>query len=135
MARRKYRVLVVDDREVAADILAKLLRKKGQEVHTAYDGEQAIEAAERLRPEVVYSTSECQRWTATRSVAISETSPGARAMYLVALTGWGQEEDRRRSEDAGFNCHLVKPVRSAVLMKLLASITAAGGDQPENTKA
>ena len=49
---RKYRILVVDDRKVAADILATLLRKKGQEVHTAYGGEEAIVAAERLRPDV-----------------------------------------------------------------------------------
>ena len=61
--------------------------------------------------------------------------PWGQGMYLVALTGWGQEDDRRRSEDAGFNRHLVKPVQSAVLMKQLASITAERGDQLENAKA
>jgi signal transduction histidine kinase/DNA-binding response OmpR family regulator len=132
---RKYRLLVVDDQKHGADILAKLLRKKGQEVHTAYGGEEAIVAAERLRPDVILldiGMPKVNGYDVCRHIRNQSWGQG---MYLVALTGWGQEDDRRRSEEAGFNCHLVKPVNSAVLMKLLASITAERGNQLENAKS
>jgi signal transduction histidine kinase/CheY-like chemotaxis protein len=132
---RKYRVLVVDDLKPAADIQAKFLRKNGHEVHTAYGGEEAILAAERFRPDVVLLDIGMPKTNGYDVCRHIRNQPWGREMYLVALTGWGQEEDRRRTENAGFNCHLVKPVESAVLMKLLASITAEHGDQRENIKA
>ncbi len=55
--------------------------------------------------------------------------PWGQGMFLIALTGWGQEDDRRRTEEAGFNQHMVKPVDPAALMKLLASLSAEQGGQ------
>ena len=132
---KKYRLLVVDDQKHGADILARLLRKKGQEVHTAYGGEEAIVAAERLRPDVILLDIGMPKMNGYDVCRHIRNQPWGQGMYLVALTGWGQEDDRRRSEEAGFNCHLVKPVNSAVLMKLLASITAERGNQLENARA
>lgn len=122
----KLRFLVVDDVRDNADTLAMLLKVMGHEVHTAYDGEEAIVAAEKLEPDVIlldigmpnlngYDT--CRR--------IREQSWG-KELLLIAVTGWGQESDRKRIEDAGFNHHMVKPVEVASLMKLLASPSAIG---------
>ena len=130
---RKYRVLVVDDRKVTANILAKLLRKKGHEVHTAYDGEEAIIAAERLRPDVILLDIGMPKMNGYDVCRRIRNQPWGHGMYIVAQTGWGQEGDRRRSEDAGFNCHLVKPVQPAALMKLFNSMTAQRGEQLDTT--
>jgi len=117
-----YRVLVADDNVDSATSLAMLLRLMGNEVHTAHDGLQAVAVARDLQPDLAlldigmpklngYDT--CQR--------IREQS-GGRKVLLVALTGWGQDEDIRRSHLAGFDRHLVKPVEPAALEKLLGSM-------------
>ena len=69
------------------------------------------------------STSACQNWTATRLAAGSAKSPGGKTRCLIALTGWGQDEDRRRTSEAGFDYHLVKPVESSTLVKVFADVT------------
>jgi PAS domain S-box-containing protein len=118
----RRRVLIVDDNRDSADSLAMLLKVMGHEVGTAYDGEQAVAAAEALRPDVglldigmprLNGYDVCRR--------IREQSWG-QGVFLIALTGWGQDEDRRRTEEAGFNFHIVKPVDSGLLMELLASL-------------
>jgi two-component system CheB/CheR fusion protein len=93
------RVLVVDDNFDAAETLVMLLEMMGHEVKMANDGPEAIEVASREQPE----------------------TQGA---VLVAMTGWGQEEDMKRSKEAGFDHHLVKPVEPSVLSKLLDRIAA-----------
>jgi signal transduction histidine kinase/CheY-like chemotaxis protein/PAS domain-containing protein len=116
----KYRLLIVDDLRDSADSLAMLLRMMGHEVQTAYDGEEAVVAAEQFKPEAVLldlGMPKLNGYDACRSI---RQQPWGREMYLIALTGWGQEDDRRHTEEAGFNHHLVKPVVPAALMKLLA---------------
>ena len=118
------RVLVVDDNRDSADSLAMLLEITGNETHIAYDGEEAIRAVEKFEPEVVLldiGLPKLNGYDACRR--IRQQWPD-RNMVLVALTGWAQEEDRRRSKDAGFDDHMVKPVDLAALTNLLASLPA-----------
>jgi PAS domain S-box-containing protein len=116
------RILVVDDNVDSADTLTQLLSILGHEVNTAYDGEAAVAAAEAMRPDVVLldiGMPKLDGYEACRRIRKSEWG---KKMFLIALTGWGQAEDRIRTRDAGFNHHLVKPVDAATLMKLLASV-------------
>ncbi|MFO0808523.1 MAG: PAS domain S-box protein, partial [Gemmataceae bacterium] len=106
----KYRLLVVDDLKDSADSLAMLLKMLGHEVHTAYDGEDAIIAAEKFHPEVVLLDIGMPKLDGHDACRRIRQEPWGKGMYVVALTGWGQEDDRRRTEDAGFNHHMVKPV-------------------------
>ena len=125
----KCRILIADDNQDSADSLAMFLKIKGYEVGTAYDGEQAVEAAEALRPDVALldiGMPNLDGYDACRRI---RQQPWGQGMFLIALTGWGQEEDRRRTEEAGFDQHLVKPVDPAALMKLLASLSAKQGGQ------
>jgi CheY-like chemotaxis protein len=111
---------VVDDSVDCADSLATLLRVAGHEVRTAYDGPTALEAAEAFRPEVVLLDIGLPRmdgYEVARRLRERERA-GGRAL-LVAVTGYGQEEDRRRAEEAGFDAHLVKPAGPAALQRLL----------------
>ena len=97
-----------------------LLRLMGNEVRTAHDGLEAVEVAETFRPDVVLldiGLPELNGYEVARRI---REQPWGRDVVLVALTGWGQEEDRRRSQEAGFDHHLVKPVDLAALEKLLA---------------
>jgi PAS domain S-box-containing protein len=121
------RLLVVDDNRDSADSLAVLLELHGHEVATAYDGEQAVEAAATLRPEVVLLDLGMPRLNGYDACRRIREQPGGREMYLIALTGWGQKEDRRRTEAAGFDHHIVKPVDPAALMNLLASLPPGAG--------
>jgi signal transduction histidine kinase len=116
------RILVVDDNQDAADSLALLLQLTGNEVHTAHDGLEAVEAALRFRPDVVLLDLGMPKLNGYDACRRIRAQPGGKDMWLVALTGWGQEEDRRRSHEAGFNGHLVKPVDPAALEKLLADL-------------
>ena len=117
----------MDDNRDSADSLAMLLKIMGHEVGTAYDGEQAVEAAGTLRPEVVLLDIGMPKLNGYDACRRIREQPWGQGMFLIALTGWGQEEDRRRTEEAGFNHHMVKPVDPAVLMKLLASLPSEGG--------
>lgn len=114
------RVLVVDDNQDGAESLAMFLQIGGHDVRTAYDGEEAIVTAETFLPEVVLldiGMPKLNGYDACRR--IRETAWG-RDMVLIAQTGWGQEEDKRRTREAGFDDHLVKPVDPMALMKLVA---------------
>ena len=125
----KCRILIVDDNQDSADSLAMLLKITGYEVGTAYDGEQAVEAAGTLRPDVVLLDIGMPKLNGYEACWRIRQQPWGQGMFLIALTGWGQEEDRRRTEEAGFNQHMVKPVDPAALMKLLASLSAEQGGQ------
>ncbi len=115
------RVLVVDDNADAAEMLALFLRTEGHEVRTAHDGPAALHAAESFRPEVVLLDIGLPRMDGYTVVRRLREQPGLKTSLLVALTGYGQEEDRRAHE-AGFDAHLVKPADSDELQKLLACI-------------
>lgn len=124
---RPLRVLVVDDNVDSADSLAMLLELSGHEVSTAYDGLEAVDAAERLRPDVVLLDIGMPRLNGYDAARRIREQPWGRQMLLIAQTGWGQEEDRRRAREAGFDGHLTKPVDMAALARLLASPPARGG--------
>ena len=119
-------VLIVDDNRDSADTLAMLLRVLGHEVRTAYDGEQGIQAAEALRPDVALLDIGMPGLNGYDACRRIREQPWGKGILLIALTGWGQEEDRRRTEEAGFNRHLVKPVDPAALVDLLASLSSEG---------
>jgi PAS domain S-box-containing protein len=114
------RVLVVDDNEDAAESLALLLRVAGHEARTAYDGPTALTAVDAFRPEVVILDIGLPRMDGYEVARrLRERAAGPRPL-LVTLTDYGQEDDRRRAGEAGFDAHLVKPADLAALHRLFA---------------
>ena len=113
------RVLVVDDNPELARSFDMLLRLMGHESRVAYDGLAAVEAAEAFRPDVVLMDIGMPKLNGYEAARRIREQPWGKDMALVAVTGWGQEEDRRRSHEAGFDQHLVKPVDHADLQKVL----------------
>ena len=105
---------------LTADSLATLLKLTGHEVYIAHDGLEALEGAATFQPEVILLDVGLPRLNGYEAARRSREPQGHKAPTLVALTGWGQEEDRRRTKEAGFDAHLVKPVDFAALTKLLA---------------
>lgn len=118
------RILVADDNVDSAASLALMLKIMGHEVRTANDGLQAVEVAAAFRPDVILLDIGMPNLNGYEACRRIREGPGEGAV-LVALTGWGQDEDRRRSREAGFDHHLVKPVDPVALAKLLASLKAA----------
>jgi two-component system CheB/CheR fusion protein len=119
-------VLVVDDNADSADSLAILLRCTGHQAHTAGDGVAAIEAAERLRPDAVLLDLGMPRMNGYDAARFIRQQPWGKSMVLIAQTGWGQEEDRLRAAQAGFDVHLTKPVSADELLQLLVELPRAG---------
>jgi signal transduction histidine kinase len=120
-----HRILVADDNQDALESLATLLAMNGHEVCRASDGAAAMEAAERCRPEVALLDIGMPRANGYEVARHIRSQAWGREMVLIALTGWGQESDRRRSQEAGFNTHLTKPVDLSVLCELLERLDAA----------
>jgi PAS domain S-box-containing protein len=120
-APQPRRILVVDDNRDSADSSALLLQMLGYEVRSAYDGEEAIDAAAQFRPDVVLLDIGMPKLNGYDVCRFLRKQPWGREMIIIALTGWGQEDDRRRTDEAGFDHHMVKPVDPRVLMALLAS--------------
>ena len=118
------RVLIVDDNEDGAESLAMLLDFHGHETHKAYDGAEAVAAAERLVPDAVLLDIGLPRLNGYEACRCIREQPWGKDMFLVALTGWGTDEDREQSREAGFDTHLVKPVDYDALLGLLASLPA-----------
>ncbi len=119
------RILIVDDNRDAADSLAMLLRLTGNEVHTAYDSVEGVELAEQFRPDVVLLDIGMPRLNGYDACRRIREEEWGKDMVVIAMTGWGQEEDRRRTVEAGFNTHMIKPVDLTDLMKLLAETQPA----------
>jgi CheY-like chemotaxis protein len=118
------RILIVDDNRDSADMLATLLTFSGHETFIANDGLEAVDRAANLRPDVIVmdiGLPGLNGYDAARRIRElqCDTQP-----VLVALTGWGQDGDRRRSESAGFDAHLVKPLDDRLLDKLLVDCAA-----------
>ena len=123
----RRRILVVDDNEDSATSLALILGMKGHETRTANDGMQAIEVADVFRPQVVLLDIGMPRLNGYETARLMRQKEWGRQALLVALTGWGQETDRIRSSDAGFDAHLTKPVEVAAIQRLLATARATEG--------
>ncbi|HEX4613438.1 MAG TPA: ATP-binding protein, partial [Urbifossiella sp.] len=115
-------VLVVDDNRDSADTLAALLALKGHAARTAYDGPGALRALETLRPDLILLDLGLPGMTGYEVARRVRGSPGLRGVAIAALTGWGQEEDRRRTKEAGFDYHLVKPADLDAVDEILAGL-------------
>jgi CheY-like chemotaxis protein/anti-sigma regulatory factor (Ser/Thr protein kinase) len=122
-AAPQRRILVVDDNVDAAESLALLLRLEGHDVRVAHDGPAALAAVEADPPDLVFLDIGMPVMNGYDVAQRLRQRPGLEKLVLVAVTGWGQEEDRRRSQEAGFDHHLVKPVEPEALHKLLAETT------------
>jgi CheY-like chemotaxis protein len=120
LSTRKCRILAVDDNRDAADTLALILRMMGHETQMAYDGMEALQAAATFRPDVVLLDIGLPKMNGYEAARHIRVQPWGKGMALIALTGWGQEEDKRRALQAGFDHHLTKPLEPAALEKLLA---------------
>jgi CheY-like chemotaxis protein len=118
--------LVADDNKDAATTLALLLGLMGHETRTANDGIEAIEVAEKFRPDVVLLDIGMPRLNGYDTARRLRQESWGRELLLVALTGWGQEADRLKSSNAGFDMHLVKPVDVAEIQRLLAHNRSTG---------
>jgi CheY-like chemotaxis protein len=114
--------LVVDDNVDAAMSLAMLLELNGHEVRIAHDGPAALQAAQQYRPRLLLLDIGLPQMNGYEVCRQIRAQAWGHDMIIAALTGWGQEEDRRKSKEAGFDQHLVKPVTYDVLMELLASV-------------
>src|SRR6185436_8939859 len=122
-SRRQRRVLIVDDNRDSADSLAMLMQITGNQTYMAHDGVEAVEAVEKYRPEVVLLDIGLPGLDGHEVCRRVREQPWGKDIVVIALTGWGQEDDRRKSEEAGFNGHLVKPVDYDNLLLLLAELT------------
>lgn len=119
-------VLVADDLREAAQSLAQLLEALGHEVHVAFDGAQALALAERHIPDVALLDLGMPVQDGYETCRRIRAQPWGKATVLIAQTGWGQPMDRQRTQDAGFDHHLVKPITLAALTDLLARAPASG---------
>jgi CheY-like chemotaxis protein len=115
-------VLIVDDNQDAANSLAVLLRLQGHEVRIAYRGAAALEMTKAGAPDVVFLDIGMPGMDGYEVARRLRQQPGLEQVMLVALTGWGQQEDRRRTADAGFDHHLVKPPEPKALEELLSDL-------------
>ena len=121
------KILVADDNRDAASMLALLLKLSGHEVQIAHDGREAAEMAAAFQPEALLLDIGMPQMSGYEVARHIRSQPWGRAALLVALTGWGQDEDKRRSAEAGFDHHLTKPVDPAAVLALLG----AAGPSPE----
>jgi CheY-like chemotaxis protein len=117
----------VDDNQDGAESLAMLLQLHGHDTHEVYDGVEAIEAAARFRPDAMLLDIGLPGLNGYEVCRRIREQPWGKDMLLVALTGWGMDEDRHRSQEAGFDAHMVKPVDHDALEKLLAGLTSRRG--------
>jgi CheY-like chemotaxis protein len=113
------RILIVDDNADAADALEALLRSLGHETMVAYDGFQAVQAAEGFRPDIVLLDIGLPGLSGYEVARRLRERQAHKPKKIIAITGWGQEADRNLSREAGFDVHLVKPVDEAVLRGIL----------------
>jgi CheY-like chemotaxis protein len=119
-AGKPRRILIVDDNRDAARSLAALLQLAGHQTHTAFDGLEAIQVAADRRPDVVLLDIGLPKLNGYETARHMRNEAWATDVVLIALTGWGQDEDRQKSIEAGFDAHLVKPVDFDALQRLLA---------------
>jgi PAS domain S-box-containing protein len=120
------KLLVVDDNQDAAESLATLLRLLGYEVVVAHDGFSALEVVKTFLPEIVFLDIGMPGMDGYEVARRLRGAPGLETVRLAALTGWGQQADRRRTAEAGFDHHLVKPLEPEGLERVLAELATEG---------
>jgi PAS domain S-box-containing protein len=125
---QKRRLLLVDDNAASVKSLGILLRAEGDHVELAYDGPSALDAARRTRPDVVLLDIGLPGADGYEVARQLRREPAMENVLLIAMSGYGQEEDRRRAQEAGFNAHLLKPVDLTALQELLARFPDTAAD-------
>ncbi|MGC1307229.1 MAG: PAS domain S-box protein [Phormidesmis sp.] len=118
-----HRILIVDDNEDSALTLSMLFEMTGDETQTAHDGQAAVEQAQTFRPDIVLLDIGLPKLNGYEAAREIRQQPWGQTMVLIALTGWGQAEDRRKSSEAGFDAHLVKPIDHDELLQLISELT------------
>ena len=119
-------MLVVDDHEDGATSMCRLLRVLGYDTRQASDGLAGLDAAAEFRPDVVLLDIAMPKLNGYEVARRLRAEPWGKQMLLIAVTGWGQESDKQRASDAGFDCHLTKPVAvDAMLTRALSSVAAS----------
>jgi CheY-like chemotaxis protein len=121
-APHRFRILVVDDNHDSALSLAMMLSIMGHETRTAHDGESAVSTAESFLPDVILLDIGLPKLNGYEVASRIRENTWGQSMFLIAVTGWGQEEDRQRSSEVGLNVHMVKPVEPAALERLLSEL-------------
>ncbi|HEX4964325.1 MAG TPA: response regulator [Thermoanaerobaculia bacterium] len=119
--QRSRRCLLIEDHEDAAESLVLLLQLFGHEAEVAFDAASGLEKARSLRPDVVLCDIGLPGMDGYAVARALRAAPETRSAYLIALTGYGQDEDRRRAQEAGFDAHLTKPADIDALHRLLAA--------------
>jgi CheY-like chemotaxis protein len=114
------KVLLADDNRDASDLLAELVRRCGHIVHTAHDGKKATELALKHRPDVLVLDIGMPGLNGYEVAQRVRAQPWGAKPFIIAATGWGQEQDRRKASEAGFDLHLTKPFDPQILTDLLA---------------
>jgi CheY-like chemotaxis protein len=120
--KSSLRILIVDDNRDGADSLSLMLRMTGNETHTAYDGADAVAKTVEFQPQVILLDIGLPRLSGYEACRRIRQQPGGKDLVIIAQTGWGQEQDRQHTHQAGFDHHLVKPVDLRSLMNLLAKL-------------
>jgi PAS domain S-box-containing protein len=121
----KYRILIVDDNRLSASSTAMLLRLMGHDLATAHDGIEGMECARTFRPDVILLDIGLPQLNGYETARRIREQAWGKSIFLIAVTGYGQEEDRRRSLEAGFDYHIVKPVDFVELEKTLTELATA----------
>lgn len=119
---RRFKILVVDDNHDSALSMSMMLSILGHDTRTAHDGETAVSTAEAFLPDVVLLDIGLPKLNGYEVAQRLREQAWGQSMFLIAVTGWGQDEDRQRSSEVGLNVHMVKPVEPAALEKLLATL-------------
>lgn len=120
----RRRILIVDDNRDAAESLAMVLKFMGHETLTAYDGQAGLAAAAEYSPDFVVMDLGMPNMDGYEACRRIRAKSRGNAPYLVALSGWGSADDQRRTHDAGFDRHMVKPIDVDVLIKMIAEISS-----------
>jgi len=116
---QRRRVLIVDDNRDSVETMATLIRLSGHEIEMAHDGETALEKAKSFKPEIILLDVGLPDMHGYEVAERLRAIPENKSLVIVALTGYGNEEDRRRARDAGFDYHFVKPVDFTALESLI----------------
>jgi CheY-like chemotaxis protein len=123
--KSKCRIVVADDNPDSAASLAMMLRILGHDVQTAHNGQQAVELASTFLPDVMLLDIGMPVMDGYEAAQHVRKNPELAHIILVALTGWGQDDDKRQAEEAGFNHHVTKPIDLAALQSLLQPLKCA----------
>ena len=116
---QRRRVLIVDDNRDSVETMATLIRLSGHEIEMAHDGETALKKAKSFKPEIILLDVGLPDMHGYEVAERLRAIPENKSLVIVALTGYGNEEDRRRARDAGFDYHFVKPVDFTALESLI----------------